>query len=605
MTNQAKLLTGILDFLTVIISIAIAIFIRFEGNFPLHYIHGYEWFFLSLATVVVGIYSLFGLYRRVWRYAGMNEVILIVFAVTIAYLPFIITIFLARGFLYPRSIIIIAWLINLILTEGSRLAFKHYGQKKALPKSTAPLRTLIVGAGDVGESIQRTLSRHPRLSYHVVGFVDDDPKKQKIRIHGIPVLGKTGDLPRITIEKKVQEIIIALPSPSLVRNVLGLCRDLGVEVKVIPGLDQIVDGRIRISQLREVKIEDLLEREPIELDTEAVKEYLRGKTILVTGAGGSIGSEICRQVVEFGPEQLILLGRGENSIHEIMVELSTITDIPLIPFIADIRDYSRLRALFEKYCPQVIFHAAAHKHVPLMETNVPEAISVNVFGTLNLARLSREFKAEAMTLLSTDKAVKPSSIMGASKSLAEMVITSMSGEDGPRFVAVRFGNVLDSRGSVIPTFKRQIELGGPVTVTHAEMTRFFMTIPEAVQLVLQAASRGESGGIYILDMGHPIRIMDLAINLIRLTGLEPGNDIPIKITGIRPGEKLTEELISVGEKTQPTDIPKVLRVISDRPPRDFIEKNIDAFRKMVEQNDEDGIRKKLIELIPGYDRDKT
>ncbi|MCL5037668.1 MAG: polysaccharide biosynthesis protein [Chloroflexi bacterium] len=600
MTLRAKIIVGILDFIVIFVSVTLAILIRFEGVFHSQYFK--IWLILTLAVVSIGVYSLFGLYRRVWRYAGMHEVLLIIAAVTISYIPFGIAAFLAKGFLFPRSIIIIAWMLNLILTEGTRFSLRLYGEKRALPKSIAPMRALIVGAGDMGENVLRVLSRHQRLSYLILGFIDDDPKKQKIRIHGIPVLGRTEDLPRIAVEKKVQEIIIALPSPSLVRNILNLCRDLGVEIRVVPALDQIVDGKIKVSQLREVEIKDLLEREPVELDTEAVAKYLEGKIVLVTGAGGSIGSEICRQVASFKPEKIILLGRGENSIHEIMIELSATTDVPLIPYIADIRDEHRLRHLFETYGPRVIFHAAAHKHVPLMEINVPEAISVNVLGTLNLARLAKEFNAEALTLLSTDKAVKPSSVMGASKRLAETMLAGLSKDSGTRFVAVRFGNVLDSRGSVIPTFKRQIDLGGPVTVTHAEMTRFFMTIPEAVQLVLQAASQGESGGIYILDMGHPVRIMDLAINLIRLTGLEPGIDIPIKITGIRPGEKLTEELISKGEEATPTNIPKVLRVITVPVEPGFIEGNIPSLRKMIDENDDGGIRKKLAELLPGYDK---
>jgi len=410
-------------------------------------------------------------------------------------------------------------------------------------------RALLVGAGDAGEAVLREFSRQPGFAYQIMGLVDDDPQKRKLNIRGFRVLGKTSDLPELIKNLQVQEVIVAYPSPSLISKVVEICRKIQVEIKVVPALEELVKGRIKVSGLRDVDIADLLERDEVQIDFKGINEYLGGKRILVSGAGGSIGSEICRQVLRFNPEMLILLGRGENSIHEIAIELSAKSDVPLIKYIADIRDISRMENLFKLYKPQVVFHAAAHKHVPLMEDNVPEAISVNVFGTRNLLELADKYAAESLVILSTDKAVKPVSIMGTSKCLAEMLLSLFSKKSKTRYAAVRFGNVLSSRGSVIPTFKRQIALGGPVTVTDPEMTRFFMTIPEAVKLVIQAGALSKAGktNIYILDMGRTVKILDLAKNLIRLSGYEPGKDIQFRFTGARPGEKLAEQLFEDGE----------------------------------------------------------
>lgn len=597
MTLKEKLTLILTDTFLVLFSIFLAILIRFEGVLVTRYIYGFEWLYIFIVFCCLATYYSFGLYEKLWRYAGMQELKNIFIANVIAYIPVFGAAMLTGGRVYSRSIIVISWLLTLLFTGGIRFLLRMIHEQLELQPTGK--RALIVGANDAGEAILREILRQKSTGYFPIGFIDDDTKKRNIRIHNIPVLGVSEDLAKIVREREIEEIIIALPSPSLIQKVIAQCENIKVEFKVVPSLSEIISGRMSVSQIRKVRIEDLLERDEVTLDTVKMSEFITGKRILITGAGGSIGSELCRQALRFNPEMLILLGRGENSIYEIALELKSKTDVPLISFIADIRDERRMRTLMDTHHPQVVFHTAAHKHVPLMEGNVPEAISNNVFGTRLLMKLSEEYKATDFILISTDKAVNPNSIMGASKRLAEMFMKSLAGiSKHCRFSAVRFGNVLDSRGSVVPTFRRQISMGGPVTVTDERMTRFFMTIPEAVQLVIEAGAMGGKGDIFILDMGKPVRIIDMARNVIKLSGFEPGKDIHIKITGIRPGEKLYEELVNTGEKTEQTQFGKIKRVITDAIPLNDMEDHLRKFRELIDSGDEEGIRQLLSVVIP-------
>ncbi|MCD4784517.1 MAG: polysaccharide biosynthesis protein [Candidatus Eremiobacteraeota bacterium] len=628
MTLKEKIFLIITDIILVFFSIFLAILVRFDGVLDPRFFYGYEWLFIFITICCIGSYYVFGLYEKLWRYAGIQELKNIFFANLVAFAPVAGAVIITKGEYFSRSIVAISGLLTFFFTGGIRFLLRIVHERMGL--LVAGKRVIIVGANDAGESILREMLRKAGEkseekkadssdSYLPVGFIDEDPNKKNIYIHNVPVLGTIDELSEIATKNDIEEIIIALPSPSLIQKVVHKCESLKVEFKVIPSLSEIISGRLSVSQIRKVKIEDLLEREEVSLDCRIMDEFIRGKRILVTGAGGSIGSELCRQVLKFNPEMLILLGRGENSIYEINLELKNIigsrgfsdakaggtegseTSPQLVTFIADIRDETRIRTLLQKYRPHIIFHTAAHKHVPLMEHNVPEAITNNVFGTRQLLLLLDEYGAESFILLSTDKAVNPTSIMGASKRLSEMIMKAYSKNAKQcKFSAVRFGNVLDSRGSVVPTFRRQIAMGGPVTVTDEKMTRYFMTIPEAVQLVVEAGTMGEAGEIFILDMGKPVRILDLAKNMIRLSGFEPGKDIPVEIKGVRPGEKLEEELVNTGEKTEKTKFSKILRVITDTMEYSVICERLDELKELVENGDEQKIREKLKEIIPNY-----
>lgn len=599
MTKKEKIILIAADFVLVVFSFFIAILIRFEGEFNANYFYGFEWLFLAVAVFCIACYHFFGLYEKLWRYAGIQELKNILLANVVAYTPPLAAAAITGGRYYSRSVIIIAALLTFFFTGGIRFLLRIINE--SVSYRAAGKSILIVGANDAGEAILRDILRRRASGYKPVGFIDEDSRKQKIRIHNVPVLGTIDDLQELVEEYEVEEIIIALPSPALIQKVINRCEHLKVQFKVVPPLADIIDGKLSVSSIRNVQIEDLLEREEVDLDVKEVRSFLENKRILVTGAGGSIGSELCRQVVRFNPECLVLLGRGENSIYEIALELESRTHVPLVKFIGDIRDRDRMEQLMKRYRPQIVFHTAAHKHVPLMENNVAEAITNNVLGTRTLMELSEEYGVKSFTLLSTDKAVNPTSVMGATKRLAEMYMKSFSSQKHRcRFSAVRFGNVLDSRGSVVPTFRRQIAMGGPVTVTHPDMTRYFMTIPEAVQLVIQAAAMGRDGEIFILDMGRPLKIMDLAKNMIKLSGFEPGEDIPIKILGIRPGEKLEEQLINTGEKTEKTGQDKILRVITDAVSPEEMEKITGEIKERVKTSERDELLEYLKSVVPGY-----
>ncbi len=460
----------------------------------------------------------------------------------------------------PRSIPLIDGMLTLMAVGGSRFSVR-LAERWRRRGSPGGKRVLIIGAGDAGRMIAREMQNNPQLGLEPVGFIDDDPNKQGMKIQGLPVLGDRERISEVVRDYKPRQAIIAMPTApgKTIRRFVELCQQAGVETKTIPGIYELLSGRVSVSQIRDVRIEDLLRREPVKIETDQVARMIRGKRVLVSGAGGSIGAELCRQALQHGAAELILLGHGENSIFHITRELLSVLQSPvsIVPVIADIRDRRRLQSIFEKHRPHIVFHAAAHKHVPLMECNVAEAVTNNVLGTQCLIEVAEQTDVERFVLISTDKAVNPTSVMGATKRVAEKLVEAAAARNGRVFVAVRFGNVLGSRGSVVNIFREQIARGGPVTVTHPDMRRYFMTIPEAVQLVLQAAAIGQGGEIFVLDMGEPVPIVELARDLIRLSGLEVGRDIDIEFIGARPGEKLFEELFAEGEVCQRTQHEKV------------------------------------------------
>jgi len=495
---------------------------------------------------------------------------------------------------------------------GTRALFRLYHEQHGYKNSKSlvePKNILIVGAGEAGTMIAREMLRHPEAGMKPKGFLDDDPAKEGTKILGLPVLGPIDSLPIEVRNHLIQEVLIAIPSGDgrLVRRIMDLSRKAGVSYRIIPGVYQVLSGEVSISQIRKVDIEDLLGREPVSLDVDAISKYLKGKRILVTGAGGSIGSEIVRQVARFGPEKVVLLGRGENSLFELELEIKAL--FPRLKYelvIADVQNRQKLERVFKKFRPQVVFHAAAHKHVPLMETNADQAIINNVLGTKNVAELALKWGVERFVNISTDKAVNPTSVMGASKRIAEMIVRKLAEKAAPghTFVSVRFGNVLGSRGSVIPIFKRQIASGGPVTVTHPEMKRYFMTIPEAAQLVLQAAALPYNGKVYVLDMGEPVKIKNLAEDLIKLSGFTPHEDIDIIYTGLRPGEKLFEELLTAEEGTIPSPHEKIYIANQNDIDESFDEK-LEYLLKVAQDGDKEEILSVIKMIVPTFRLEQT
>lgn len=564
----------------------------------------------AVALVIkIPTYFFFGLYRRLWIYASTGELRLITVAVTTASVltSGVMAILIVTGHVLPgmpRSALGIDWLLSLVLIGGSRFALRILAEQSAPSQASGKgKRALVIGAGDAGALVVRELQKSSQLNLTPVGLLDDDLAKQKHAIYGVTVIGKVDDLPSMIDLHKVDIVIIAIPSApgQLVRRVNDVCRMKGISSRTVPGVYELIGGKVSINRLREVEINDLLRREPVRVNDEAVGAVLAEKRVLVTGAGGSIGSELCRQIARRNPSELVLLGHGENSIFEIFLELhADYPDLLISPVIADVRNAERLAQAFAQHHPEVVFHAAAHKHVPLMEVNIVEAITNNVIGTRNVVQAALDHNVERFVLISTDKAVRPASIYGATKRLAEMIVLNAARESERAFTVVRFGNVLGSRGSIIPIFKHQIAKGGPVTITHPDMFRFFMTIPEAVYLVLQAASIEKGGETFVLNMGKPIRILNLAEDLIRLSGLEPDRDIEISYTGIRPGEKLMEELWEAGTPLVQTLHPDIFRLEGDvSSPSLSLSQAIDSLSVLASSGDTNAIVNLLDELIPG------
>ncbi len=565
-------------------------------------------FMCMVALIIkVPVYFSFGLYRRLWMYASTNELRLITFAVTTASVltSGAMILFISLGWIQPgmpRSALGIDWLISLILIGGSRFALRILAEQSSVPRDGKAKRTLIVGAGDAGALVVRELQKSSQLNLIPIGFLDDDPAKQNHQIYGVSVIGKVEKIASVLENQQVDEVVIAIPSApgKIIRLVNDACRQKGIPSRTMPGIYELIGGKVSVNRLREVDITDLLRREPVTIDDHLVGSILSGKRIMVTGAGGSIGREICRQVARWSPAELILLGHGENSIFESLLELNE--DFPSLsihPVIADVRDVSRIEEMFKLHQPQVVFHAAAHKHVPLMEANVEEAITNNVLGTRNVVGTANRYGVERLVLISTDKAVRPVSIMGATKRLAEMIVLDTAQRTKRAYSVVRFGNVLGSRGSVVPKFKNQIARGGPVTITHPEMYRYFMTIPEAVHLVLQAASMGQGGEVFMLNMGQQVRILDLAEDLIKLSGLEPHRDIEITFTGIRPGEKLREDLWEEGMQVGPTQHSEIFRAVEEeKVDGDLLARAIEQLAQSALHSDTDGLIRQLNDFLP-------
>ncbi|HHV18403.1 MAG TPA: polysaccharide biosynthesis protein [Thermoanaerobacterales bacterium] len=531
--------------------------LRFDGNIPQLYLDYYVKSFFLVTIIVLLCFYKFDIYDRLWRFASTNEMFSILSATTIASLLMLGFTYMLR-FLYPRSIYLLFWLLLTALISGYRFMlrvfFSHSMNSAQKGKSDA-INVMIIGAGDAASVVVEEFLRHPGLKRRPIVLIDDNKNKHGMKIRGVPVEGGREAIPQIVFEKSIQEIIIAMPSADRrdIREIVQICNKTKCNLKILPGIYELIDGRVTVKRLRDVKIEDLLGRDPVKVDIEEISNYIRHKKILVTGGGGSIGSELCRQIARFNPKQLLIFDINENNIYDLEFDLNTTyPNLKYKSLIGTVRDAARLESVFKEYRPDIVFHAAAHKHVPLMEQNPLEAIKNNVFGTLNAAQLSDRYQVEKFILISTDKAVNPTSIMGATKRIAEIIIQMQNKNSNTIYSAVRFGNVLGSRGSVVPLFKKQIEAAGPVTVTHPEIMRYFMTIPEAVQLVIQTGAMAQGGEIFILDMGEPVKVVDLARDMIKLSGLELDKDIKITFTGIRPGEKLFEELLTAEEGTTST-----------------------------------------------------
>jgi len=567
--------------------------------------------FVLVIVLNLAIFVLLGFYTRWWRYVSTRDIWAVARGVTIACIVTDLVVYFARipprGFSFPRSAAVIDWVLLLALVTGSRaLARTLIERPKAGERLAHGKEIIIAGAGDAASVTLRELYKYRHLGYTPIGLVDDDPRKQHLRMHGVKVLGKIADLPRLLRENRPDEVLIAMPSASgqTRQRIVEMCREAKVPVTTLPGLYELFSGELT-TQIRPVQVEDVLGREQVEVDFEQVAGYLAGQTVVVTGAGGSIGSELCRQIARVGPKKLLLVERGENPLFEIDRELRQDRGFEdCVAVLGDAGNAEKMRPLFEQYRPQVVFHAAAFKHVPLMELNPLASVRNNPLATRSLARVARDTGVERFVLISTDKAVEPQTVMGQSKALCEWIVEAMGAGDGngTKFIAVRFGNVLGSSGSVIPIFRRQIEKGGPVTVTDPEMTRYFMTIPEAVSLVVQAGGMGASGQVFVLDMGKPVKIMELAQNMIRLSGKEPGREIEIAISGIRPGEKLHEELWGEHETVSGTEHPKIRKLTCPAIDAKWLESELAALSKLVDAGDADGVTKRLAKVARNAQR---
>ncbi len=598
-----KLLLVIVDMVLINLAVCLALFIRFDLAVPHQY---YDFFFNNMPIITaiqIVIFSLFGLYRSLWEYASIDEVVQIFFA-TLSAGGLGLILGLVTGHRLPFTVYLAAWVLMCMMTGGARLSYRYLRRirKLKLRNNGKISRAMIIGAGSAGSMIIKELKNHAEMNLVPVIVVDDDKRKHGTSINGVPVRMGRQKIKELAERWDVNEIIVAIPAAPKkdMAEILRLCKETRCKLKTLPNVLEMMDGQVSVKQLRDVNIEDLLGRDEINLNMEEISGYLKNEVVLVTGGGGSIGSELCRQIARFGPKKLIIFDIYENNAYDLQNELlhTYKGNLDLDVLIGSCRDRERMKEVFERYRPGVVFHAAAHKHVPLMEGSPAEAIKNNVFGTLNTARRAGDCGAKKFILISTDKAVNPTNIMGASKRLAELIVQSMNRAGRTKFAAVRFGNVLGSNGSVIPLFKKQILQGGPVTVTHPEIIRYFMTIPEASRLVIQAGALAEGGEVFVLDMGEPVKIVDLARDLIRLSGLEPDVDIKIEYTGLRPGEKLYEELLMAEEGLERTAHKKI-----------FIGKQSDmSFKEVIMciktlenslENDE-MLRECMARLVPTY-----
>src|SRR4051812_1343110 len=588
----------------------IAYALRFEGwGWATPHQETAKMFTALSVPVSILVFFVFGLYRRLWRYASIAELELIFAAVASADLvcfvlgAWVLPYTQLSPLRVPYLVLVAAGMMNFAFISAPRLFMRIAGWRSARRRLKGSRRVIIAGAGAAGEAVVRELRANPDLEMMPVGFVDDDMQKQGMRLNNLPVLGPLRMLPSIIAEQGVTDILIAMPRApgGVVREVVRAAFDAGVRTQIVPGLFEILSERVSVTAIREVQIDDLLRRDPIQTDLAEVGRLASRKTVLVTGAGGSIGSELCRQLAELGPDRILLMGHGENPIFDINEELiRRNVSCQVVPVIADVRDANRVNKIFAEHRPFAVFHAAAHKHVPLMESNVVEAITNNVLGTRNLVDAAATHGTQHFVCISTDKAVRPTNVMGATKRIAEFVVHNAAIRNGRNFVSVRFGNVLGSQASVVPTFSKQIKAGGPVTVTHPDMRRFFMTIPEAVQLVMQAGALGVGGELFMLDMGEPVRVLDLARDMIRLSGLQEGTDISIEFSGVRPGEKLYEEMFFSHEVAEPTEHPKILRAKSGLEQYCDDEAIDDLIQMAANGADDRALRTLLRRLVPDF-----
>jgi FlaA1/EpsC-like NDP-sugar epimerase len=587
----------------------LAFVFRFEGDVPPAY---RDRAFLAL-PIVLAVYLAclwaFDLFRGLWRYVGLHDLARIVWASIAGTAILYVLVRSGLGWIdYPRSVLILTGLLSTGFLGGIRLAVRWMREWLRIVGPTAR-RVLVVGAGNAGELLVRDLQANPSYNYKPVAFADDAPEKQKAKIHGVPVVGTIADIKRAAELVEAQEIIVAIPSasPQVMQRILAASESSRLSLKTLPNIKQFLDGSVSVRNVRPLSLEDLLQREPIKTDLQELHPLLEGKRVLVTGAGGSIGSELCRQISRYKPELLVLFERHENSLYALDLELrETFPQVRVLPMIGDTNQAERVAEVFGAGAPHLVFHTAAHKHVPLMERNPGEAVRNNILGTRVVGEAALAAGVERFVLISTDKAINPTNVMGTTKRVAEYLVETMNQRDRTRFTVVRFGNVLGSNGSVVPLFAEQIRKGGPVTVTHRDIKRYFMTIPESVQLVLQASVMGQGGDVFVLDMGEQIRVADLARNMILLSGHVPDQDIKITYTGLRPGEKLYEELFDHEERVEPTSHEKIKRAVSQTPfgPAD-LERHIQALERMLHAADAAGVARKLQEIVPSYKPDGT
>lgn len=609
--NKSKKLI-IYDIILLVLALYLSLLLRLDFIISNEYMEFFKYAVVPVILITLFFNKMFKLYDSIWKYASIEELISIIYSlslsnvVIILYNYFVTYKLLETKYMrFPYAAHIIFWILSVAFLGGTRFLYRVVGEiqsDKICNKKKNKL--LIIGAGDAAALLIKEIKKNTNLNYEIIGLIDDNEEKIGKTINGIKVIGSRRNVINISEEKKIEEIILAIPSVDAAtkREIINICKNTKAKLKTLPGIYEIIDGKVSISKIRDVSIEDLLGREEVKLNNDNINKYIKDKVVLVTGGGGSIGSELCRQITKFKPRKLLILDIYENNAYDLQMELNySNPNLDKEVIIASIREEERLREIFEKYKPEVVFHAAAHKHVPLMENNPAEAVKNNIIGTYNLVKCCHEYKVKKFVQISTDKAVNPTNIMGATKRFCEIMIQAFDTISETEYVAVRFGNVLGSNGSVIPLFKKQIAHGGPVTVTHPEINRYFMTIPEASQLVIQAGGMAKGGEIFVLDMGEPVKINDLARDLIRLSGYEPDIDIKIKYTGLRPGEKLYEELLMDEIALTNTEHDKIYVEKPTENSMKFVEKSINEFRYVVHK-DRESIFKLMETKVPTYKR---
>lgn len=594
--NKSKKLI-VYDIVLLALALYLSLLLRLDFIISNEYMEFFKYAVVPVILITLFFNKIFKLYDSIWKYASIEELISIIYSLSLSNVVIILYNYFVtyklletRYMRFPYAAHIIFWILSVAFLGGTRFLYRVVGERhsgKTCDKKKN--RLLIIGAGDAAALLIKEIKKNTNLNYEIIGLIDDNEEKVGKAINGVTVIGSRKDILNISEEKEIEEIILAIPSVEVTtkREIINICKNTKAKLKTLPGIYEIIDGKVSISKIRDVSIEDLLGREEVKLNNNDINKYIKDKVVLVTGGGGSIGSELCRQITRFKPKKLLILDIYENNAYDLQMELNySHPNLDKEVIIASIREEDRLREIFEKYKPEVVFHAAAHKHVPLMESNPAEAVKNNIIGTYNLVKCSHEYKVKKFVQISTDKAVNPTNIMGATKRFCEIMIQAFDKTSETEYVAVRFGNVLGSNGSVIPLFKKQIAHGGPVTVTHPEINRFFMTIPEAAQLVIQAGGMAKGGEIFVLDMGEPVKINDLARDLIRLSGYEPDIDIKIKYTGLRPGEKLYEELLMDEISLTNTEHDKIYVEKPIEHNMEFVEESINEFRNVVHKDRE-------------------